>query len=115
MPRRDLFFSQLIQNLGSAGALVADHFMACTLLQLLNEFGWETVLRKGLKRGRDMQSHHLPVAGHGIFSAAGFSQFSIAGQGRFHWRYTLKLMKICHTQLLKVRNLEILCPRCDMP
>ena len=67
----DLFLSQFVQDRGSAGALISYYFVTGAFFQLVDQLLRETVIREGLKRFRCVDSHHLPVSGHGVLAVAG--------------------------------------------
>ena len=77
----NFLFCQFIQDLCSAGTLVADHLMTSTFFQLFDQFWRKSGLCKGLKRLRYFQTHHLPVSGHGILATAGLPKLSIVSDG----------------------------------
>ena len=115
MPGSNLLLSQLFQNFCAAGALVADDGAPGSGGQLINQLLRKARLRKGLERRGDMQSHHLPMPGHGILARARLIQLREVCKGFLHRLHTLEGMQIRHTQFLQIRNAKRIRIRRDMP
>ena len=115
VPRGNLFFCQFIQNLCAAGALVSDDYSAGTGRQFIQQFLGKSRICERLEGRGNMESHHLPVAGHGILAGAGLMQIAIIAQRALHGIHLLKGMQIRQTQLLKIRDSELLHRLGDMP
>ena len=81
MPRSYLFFCQFIQNSGAAGAFIADNGPSGTSGQLIYKFLWKSRISKGYKGLGGMNSHHLPVACHGILTLAFLTKDAVITQG----------------------------------
>src|SRR5699024_11078466 len=54
-----------------------------------------------------LNSHDLPVAGHGVLPVAPLSQGSLISKMILHRRYLTKWSQVGHSQLLESRNPEI--------
>ena len=111
----NFFLSQLIQDLCSAGAFVADYLMSGLFFQLPDQFRRKSVLRKCLKGLLYLKPHHLPVSGHGVFPFASLPELSVISQAVFHRFHLLQRCKICHAHLLKIRDDKTVHRPGDMP
>ena len=104
----NLFFCKLVKNLCSAGALVSDHLMSCSLFQFINQFLRESCLCKCLERFRNMKPHHLPVSGHRILSGTCLFQERIVSHRFFYRCHLFEWMQISDSKFLKVRNMKFI-------
>ena len=78
-------FSQPLDDLGAGGGLVADHSPPGGLGKAVEQLGGEAVGESGERLLGD-DSHHLPVAGGGIHSAAALCQTAVHRRGIPAWR-----------------------------
>ena len=72
----DLALCQLIEDLRSARRLITDDLSAGSFFQLVDQFFRKSVVGERNERLCRVNSHHLPVAGHGVFSVARLVQSS---------------------------------------
>ena len=103
----DLFFSQLVQDLGAGGGLVADDDAAGTCGQFIQQFLGEASLGEGLEGHGDVQAHHFPVAGHGVLTGGCFVQVCVVAHGLLSGSDLSNGVQVSHTQLLQVGDDEI--------
>ena len=95
--------AKLIKNLCSACALIAYYLPSCSLLKLINKFLRKSVLTECLKRFLCIYPHHLPVAGHCIFTIASLIKLKIISLRPVTWCSLLQVHKIRHSKLCKIR------------
>ena len=114
MPRRDLLLAELVEDLRTAGRLVANDHTSGSAGELVDQLLWEAVLRKSLERLRDVKPHHLPVARHRILAVARLAQLPIVRKRLLRRRHAMKLLQIRHAEPLQIRNLQRLEIRRDV-
>ena len=102
----DFFFSQFLDNLCSAGTFISNDSLSASFLQFLYKLRRESMLREGNKGLLRLNSHHLPVTGHGIFAAAGFSKPGITPQRFLYVLHLSAGVEIQHSQFSKIGNIK---------
>ena len=106
MPRRDLLLTEFVEDLRAAGRLVANDHTSGSAGELVDQLLREAVLRKGLKRLRDVQPHHLPVPRHRVLAVARLAQLSVVRKRLLRRRDAMKALQIRHAEPLQIRDLQ---------
>ena len=102
----DLFFTELIQDLRAAGALVSDRLMAGRPLQRVHQLLREACVSEGLEGCDGLQSRHFPVAAHRILAAAGFVEPDPVSFRRNVRRLFFCRMKREQSEFFEIRDIQ---------
>ena len=114
MAGSDLFLSQLVQDLSAGSALVADDDTTGASGQLIQQLLGEAGLSEGLEGNGDMQTHLLPVTGHGVLTGGSLVQVGVVAQRILNGINICHGVQISHAQLLQVGDLEALVSACSV-
>ncbi|MNJ66021.1 hypothetical protein D3C77_620650 [compost metagenome] len=113
-PGLHMLFSELRDNLGTAGRFIADYLTSCLLFNAVNELIRKAV-REDAERRINIEAHNLPVSSHRIFAAGSFLHFRIIRNWFIRLGYSLNRRYVRQAKLGHVRHVQPVVSLGDMP
>ena len=101
-----VFFAELLDDLGAGSGAVAERAASDARLELLQNLGRKSV-RKEREGLGEMDAHHFPMAGGGVFSRRCQRAFSEGRGGPIHRTNVRQRLQIAQAELRHIRQMQL--------